>query len=133
MQGDAEQGSLSTRPPLYRRLYCFTCLAPIFIKSFTLTFLAEWGDRSQLTTIVLSAREVRMIFQYPYNNFNYAWVEATPFFSCCLAFVVPFMKVHETFEVNCFEDIALTFIVWKFCSCQHVHVYVHLAMSYDSI
>ncbi|XP_046748269.1 transmembrane protein 165 [Diprion similis] len=29
----------------------------IFIQAFTLTFLAEWGDRSQLTTIILAARE----------------------------------------------------------------------------
>jgi len=29
----------------------------IFLQAFTLTFLAEWGDRSQLTTIVLAARE----------------------------------------------------------------------------
>ncbi|XP_017783173.1 PREDICTED: transmembrane protein 165 [Nicrophorus vespilloides] len=29
----------------------------IFIQAFTLTFLAEWGDRSQLTTIILGARE----------------------------------------------------------------------------
>ncbi|XP_046394885.1 transmembrane protein 165 [Ischnura elegans] len=29
----------------------------ILIQSFTLTFLAEWGDRSQLTTIILAARE----------------------------------------------------------------------------
>ncbi|CAD5214890.1 unnamed protein product [Bursaphelenchus okinawaensis] len=32
-------------------------VSTIFIKSFTLTFLAEWGDRSQLTTIILGARE----------------------------------------------------------------------------
>lgn len=31
----------------------------IFLQAFTLTFLAEWGDRSQLTTIVLAAREVK--------------------------------------------------------------------------
>lgn len=30
----------------------------ILLQSFTLTFLAEWGDRSQLTTILLGAREV---------------------------------------------------------------------------
>jgi len=29
----------------------------IFIQAFTMTFLAEWGDRSQITTVVLAARE----------------------------------------------------------------------------
>ena len=32
-------------------------LSRIFIQAFTMTFLAEWGDRSQLATIVLAARE----------------------------------------------------------------------------
>ena len=32
--------------------------SPILIQSFTLTFLAEWGDRSQITTIVLAASDV---------------------------------------------------------------------------
>lgn len=32
-------------------------ISPIFIQAFTLTFLAEWGDRSQLTTIILAAQE----------------------------------------------------------------------------
>lgn len=32
-------------------------LIRIFIQAFTMTFVAEWGDRSQLTTIILSARE----------------------------------------------------------------------------
>jgi putative Ca2+/H+ antiporter (TMEM165/GDT1 family) len=30
----------------------------VFIEAFTLTFLAEWGDRSQVSTIVLAARDV---------------------------------------------------------------------------
>jgi hypothetical protein len=28
-----------------------TVLSPVFVKAFTLTFLAEWGDRSQIATI----------------------------------------------------------------------------------
>jgi len=33
------------------------CISPVFFQAFTMTFLAEWGDRSQLTTIILGARE----------------------------------------------------------------------------
>ena len=33
-------------------------LAGAFMQACTLTFLAEWGDRSQIATIVLGAREV---------------------------------------------------------------------------
>lgn len=32
-------------------------ISRIFIQAFTLTFLAEWGDRSQLTTMILATRE----------------------------------------------------------------------------
>lgn len=41
----------------------FTMLfSAVFIEAFVLTFLAEWGDRSQIATIILAAREVRQIF-----------------------------------------------------------------------
>lgn len=40
-------------------------LSAIFLQAFTLTFLAEWGDRSQITTIILGAREVSLFL----NNF----------------------------------------------------------------
>ncbi|XP_020604520.1 transmembrane protein 165-like [Orbicella faveolata] len=35
----------------------FGLLSPILLQAFTLTFLAEWGDRSQLATILLASRE----------------------------------------------------------------------------
>ncbi|XP_023217807.1 transmembrane protein 165-like [Centruroides sculpturatus] len=38
-----------------RKLMVF--VSRIYLESFTMTFLAEWGDRSQLTTIILAARE----------------------------------------------------------------------------
>ncbi|EDQ92127.1 uncharacterized protein MONBRDRAFT_14366 [Monosiga brevicollis MX1] len=32
-------------------------LSPVLVQSFIMTFLAEWGDRSQIATIILGARE----------------------------------------------------------------------------
>ncbi|ORY87422.1 hypothetical protein BCR35DRAFT_320956 [Leucosporidium creatinivorum] len=34
---------------------CHLFFSPIFVQAFVLTFLAEWGDRSQITTIALAA------------------------------------------------------------------------------
>nr|XP_028598987.1 transmembrane protein 165 [Podarcis muralis] len=51
--GDVETG---TGPAIPQRKWLHF-ISPIFVQAFTLTFLAEWGDRSQLTTIVLAARE----------------------------------------------------------------------------
>uniref|UniRef100_A0A8C3WQR3 GDT1 family protein n=1 Tax=Catagonus wagneri TaxID=51154 RepID=A0A8C3WQR3_9CETA len=50
---DVETGT-STAIPQKKWLHF---ISPIFVQALTLTFLAEWGDRSQLTTIVLAARE----------------------------------------------------------------------------
>uniref|UniRef100_A0A1I7Z458 GDT1 family protein n=1 Tax=Steinernema glaseri TaxID=37863 RepID=A0A1I7Z458_9BILA len=49
--GSADAGSSSTTWAI------ISFVSTIFIKSFTMTFVAEWGDRSQLTTIILAARE----------------------------------------------------------------------------
>lgn len=38
-----------------RKLMQFVSL--VFIETFTMTFLAEWGDRSQIATVILAARE----------------------------------------------------------------------------
>ncbi|XP_037367536.1 transmembrane protein 165-like [Talpa occidentalis] len=51
--GDVKTGT-STMIPQKKWLHF---ISPIFVQALTLTFLAEWGDRSHLTTIVLAARE----------------------------------------------------------------------------
>lgn len=38
-------------------LMCF--FTPIFIQSFIMTFLGEWGDRSQIATVALAGSNVR--------------------------------------------------------------------------
>ncbi|KAK5643077.1 hypothetical protein RI129_006922 [Pyrocoelia pectoralis] len=40
-----------------KKVGAFSAFSRVLLQSFTLTFLAEWGDRSQLTTIILGARE----------------------------------------------------------------------------
>lgn len=46
----------------------FNYISKIYLQSFTLTFLAEWGDRSQFTTILLAAREVSPCFSVQKNK-----------------------------------------------------------------
>jgi putative Ca2+/H+ antiporter (TMEM165/GDT1 family) len=36
---------------------CCCCFSAVFVQAFALTFLQEWGDRSQVATIVLAAKE----------------------------------------------------------------------------
>ncbi|EDV21393.1 uncharacterized protein TRIADDRAFT_30261, partial [Trichoplax adhaerens] len=53
---DVESGAIRGAGSRLRR-YFHLIVSPIFIQAFVLTFLAEWGDRSQIMTIVLAARE----------------------------------------------------------------------------
>jgi len=48
-RGDIESGA--------KEVTAVSLLSKIFIQSFTMTMLAEWGDRSQLATVILAARE----------------------------------------------------------------------------
>ena len=48
-------GSLPVSTRIRRKLMAYVSL--VFIETFTMTFLAEWGDRSQISTIILAARE----------------------------------------------------------------------------
>lgn len=41
---------------------CRHLLGPVLAQSFILTFLGEWGDRSQIATIALAAAHVRRFF-----------------------------------------------------------------------
>ncbi|CAL8119960.1 unnamed protein product [Orchesella dallaii] len=43
--------------PTGLRRILYALFSRIFVKAFTLTFLAEWGNRSQIATVVLAARE----------------------------------------------------------------------------
>lgn len=40
------------------RNLCGICFSPVFAHAFVLTFLGEWGDRSQIATIALAAAHV---------------------------------------------------------------------------
>ena len=58
---DPETGVIKSLPEvplrtrIRRKFLVFVSLT--FIKTFTMIFLAEWGDRSQISTVVLAARE----------------------------------------------------------------------------
>ncbi len=57
---EAGTGTVLTPPVtgLYQRLTGW--IPKIFLQALTMTFLAEWGDRSQLATMILAAREVNL-------------------------------------------------------------------------
>ena len=42
------------------RNFCNLVLGPVFVQAFVLTFLGEWGDRSQIATIALAAAHVSL-------------------------------------------------------------------------
>jgi len=50
-RGDLESGNYRSE------VTAMSLMSKIFIQSFTMTTLAEWGDRSQLATVILAARE----------------------------------------------------------------------------
>ncbi|TFK17620.1 vacuole protein [Coprinopsis marcescibilis] len=64
MEAGVATEDLSPRSPITKpkaafmegaRNFCSLLLGPVFVQAFILTFLGEWGDRSQIATIALGA------------------------------------------------------------------------------
>ena len=55
-----EKGDVSFEEPKNRffRRILLRVFSRIYLQALTMTFLAEWGDRSQIATVILAAREV---------------------------------------------------------------------------
>jgi putative Ca2+/H+ antiporter (TMEM165/GDT1 family) len=51
-----DEESLSCLKKVEKFLTIF--INPVFLKAFVLTFIAEWGDRSQISTVVLAVSTV---------------------------------------------------------------------------
>ena len=54
---DEESAGTKAHQGLTFKQKLFSCFSPVLLQSFTLTFLAEWGDRSQITTVVQSTTD----------------------------------------------------------------------------
>ena len=57
---DIETGVIQSK----KRNFLYSIFSAVFLEAFVLTFLAEWGDRSQIATIILAAREVGTVIIY---------------------------------------------------------------------
>lgn len=53
--GNGAKGSMTTTLKEGSKNLMSLCFSPIFAQAFILTFLGEWGDRSQIATIALAA------------------------------------------------------------------------------
>lgn len=56
VEASMKDSATKTQKCIVRRLFAYFC-TPIFLEALMLTFLAEWGDRSQIATISLAAHQ----------------------------------------------------------------------------
>lgn len=59
---EGEGRTTSRRASRKSRLHAL--IPRVFLQALTMTFLAEWGDRSQIATVVMAAREVKALTVY---------------------------------------------------------------------
>jgi len=56
VENTLKEGATKSQKGFIRRMFSRFC-TPIFLEALMLTFLAEWGDRSQIATITLAAHQ----------------------------------------------------------------------------
>merc|ERR1711920_326541 len=54
--GEDVESASKVQKSLVRQMFSRLC-TPVFLEALMLTFLAEWGDRSQIATITLASHE----------------------------------------------------------------------------
>ena len=92
-----EEGGSSTRRNL-RKNRLQGLVPRIFFQALTMTFLAEWGDRSQIATVVMATREVRI------QIFIIHTLSSFFVLFCSLHFTATFLSFHMN---SCIIVIAL--------------------------
>ena len=120
------------------RHFWYGILSTIFLESFTLTFLAEWGDRSQISTIILGAREVHQtvfgwmcvyvhIFEGRGRGLNYK-LDGTDITYLAEQLVLFSLRVSRTyaFLVNMVFYVSLCACLAQFFT--HTHTCTHTCM-----